>query len=59
MEMDNLEIYENKDRKCECWRCELSEKCVYKDRFQRLGTEIKGALGKCAKLKENKGNLQY
>ncbi|HIT73687.1 MAG TPA: hypothetical protein IAD10_08520 [Candidatus Fimicola cottocaccae] len=21
--------------------------------------EVKGALGKCAKLKENKGNLQY
>lgn len=53
------EFYKNEDRKCECWRCELQEKCVYKDRFQRLGTEVKGALGKCAKLKENAGKLQY
>ncbi len=53
------EFYKNEDRKCECWRCELQEKCVYKDRFQRLGKEVKGALGKCAKLKENAGKLQY
>jgi hypothetical protein len=52
------EIYENKDRKCECWKCELADKCVYRDRFQALPRE-NGGLGKCAKLTENNGKLQY
>ncbi|MBK5243712.1 MAG: hypothetical protein JJE18_01575 [Eubacteriaceae bacterium] len=47
--------YENKDRKCECWKCELSGKCAYKDKFQRLPDE----LGKCAKLPKNSGKLKY
>jgi hypothetical protein len=47
--------YENKDQKCECWKCELAEKCVYKDKYQRLPDE----LGKCAKLPRNNGKLQY
>ena len=53
-----MEIYENKDRKCECHKCELSDKCVYKDKHQRIGRES-GGLSKCAKLKENNGKLQY
>ncbi len=56
--MDNKIPYENRDRKCECYRCELKTECVYLERFQRFGTE-QGGLGKCAKLKENKGKLQY
>ncbi len=58
-EVEKIEIYKNEDRKCECWKCELQEKCVYKDKYQRLGRENRGALGKCAKLSENKGVLQY
>lgn len=50
-----MKIYENKDGKCECWKCELKDKCVYKDKHQRLPD----TLGKCAKLPQNKGKLQY
>ena len=50
--------YENNDRQCECNKCELSGKCVYNEKYQRLGRED-GGLGKCAKLKENNGKLQY
>lgn len=53
------EIYKNEDRKCECFKCEFEEKCVYAYRYQRLGRENNGALGKCGKLKENNGKLQY
>ena len=24
-----MELYKNEDRKCECWKCELQEKCVW------------------------------
>lgn len=58
--MINLkETYKNEDRKCECYKCEFEEICVYAYRYQRLGRENKGALGKCAKLEENAGILQY
>lgn len=56
--MKTKEIYKNADRKCECWKCELKEQCVYRDRHQGLPRED-GGLGKCAKLKENGGKLQY
>lgn len=46
-------IYKNEDRKCECWKCELQDICLYKDSYQRLGRENKNALGLCKKLKEN------
>lgn len=55
-----MEPYKNEDRKCECWKCELADKCVYREKFQRHPREGgNGGLGKCAKLPENKGKLQY
>lgn len=48
--------YENKNRKCECFKCELkhAEKpCPYHDKFQRLPREA-GGLGLCKKLEENR-----
>ena len=56
--LETKEIYTNVDRRCECWKCELNGKCVYKDKYQRIGRDI-GGLGKCAKLVENGGKLQY
>lgn len=52
------QVYENADRRCECWECELRDECVYRDRAQRIPRD-QGGLGKCAKLKENKGKLQF
>jgi len=49
-------MYENKDQKCECWKCELELKCVYREKNQRL-SKADGGLGKCAKLPENNGQL--
>lgn len=46
-------MYENKDRKCECHKCELNITCQYVDKYQRLGREHKGALALCKKLSEN------
>lgn len=46
-------MYENKDRKCECYLCELNTTCPYVDKCQRLGREHKGALALCKKLEEN------
>lgn len=43
-------IYENKNQKCECWKCEKSETCPYKDKFQRHPRSVSGALGLCPKL---------
>lgn len=48
-----LKMYENKDRKCECYLCELNTTCPYVDKYQRLGREHKGALALCKKLEEN------
>lgn len=42
-------VYENKDKKCECWKCELKDTCQYVDKFQRL-PRISGGLGLCKKL---------
>lgn len=53
-----MEDYENKNQKCECWKCELQGLCVYRDRSQRHRKE-NGGIGKCAKLPENNGKLQY
>ncbi|WP_409969573.1 hypothetical protein RFF05_06585 [Bengtsoniella intestinalis] len=50
--------YENKDRKCECHKCDANKACVYAWKFQRLGKE-QGGLGKCALLAENNKKLQY
>lgn len=44
------EKYKNEDRKCECWKCELSSTCPYKDKYQRLPRTAPGALGLCKKL---------
>lgn len=46
-------MYENKDRQCECYKCELNTTCPYVDKYQRLGRENRGALGLCKKLEEN------
>ena len=46
-------MYENKDRQCECYKCEFNTTCPYVDKYQRLGREHKGALGLCKKLEEN------
>lgn len=43
-------IYENKDKKCECWKCELKDKCQYKDKYSRFPRTAPGALGLCKKL---------
>lgn len=45
-----LNEYKNEDKKCECWKCELKEKCPYKDKYQRLPRTSSGALGLCKKL---------
>lgn len=43
--------YDNSDKKCECWKCELSKTCNYRDRYQRLPrNRYPGALGLCKKL---------
>lgn len=42
--------YKNEDKKCECWKCELKDKCQYKDKYQRLPRTSSGALGLCKKL---------
>ena len=42
-------FYKNKDRKCDCYRCELNTNCPYVDKYQRLGRENRGALGHFAK----------
>lgn len=47
------EIYSNKDRKCECWKCELKSNCQYADKFQRLPRTVHGALGLCKKLNKD------
>jgi|GEM_PF-2120737 len=49
-EMINMTKYENKDKKCECWKCELEITCPYKDKYQRLPRSRSGALGLCKKL---------
>ena len=48
--MGNVSFYENKDKKCECWKCELQGTCQYKDKFQRLPRSNRGSLGLCKKL---------
>ena len=48
------EQYENKDQKCECWKCELKDTCPYKDKYQRLPRTAPGALGLCKKLKDSR-----
>lgn len=45
-----MEKYDNKDKKCECNKCELKDKCPYKDKYQRLPRTNPGALGLCKKL---------
>lgn len=42
--------YKNEDKKCQCWKCELSKTCPYKDKYQRLPRTAPGALGLCKKL---------
>ncbi|PKM58890.1 MAG: hypothetical protein CVU99_16255 [Firmicutes bacterium HGW-Firmicutes-4] len=59
-EAEKMEVYENKDRECECFKCEIVEKCIYRTKYQRLPSDLyPGALNKCPKLPENKGKLQY
>lgn len=48
--LEEKQIYKNEDQKCECWKCELQENCVYRDRYQRLPRSTPGALGLCKKL---------
>lgn len=44
-------IYQNADKKCECWKCELKGSCHVRDKNQRLPRTVRGALGLCEKLK--------
>lgn len=48
--LDGGKVYENEDKKCECWKCELKDTCPYKDKYQRLPRTNRGALGLCPKL---------
>lgn len=44
--------YENKDRKCECEKCEMLSTCKVTGKYQRLPRDLApGALGLCPKLK--------
>lgn len=47
--MNDNNIYQNKDKKCDCSKCEISHICNYKNKFQRLSRE-KGGLEMCLKL---------
>lgn len=49
-EDSSVDIYKNEDKRCECWKCEKSTTCNYKDRYQRLPRTSPGALGLCPKL---------
>lgn len=49
--------YKNENRKCECMECELSSKCQYANKSQRVGRE-NGGLSLCYKLPENKQALE-
>lgn len=31
-----MKKYENKDKKCECSKCELKDTCNYKDKLRRM-----------------------
>lgn len=48
--LEEKKIYKNEDRKCECWKCELQDTCVYRNKYQRLPRSTPGALGLCKKL---------
>lgn len=45
-----IKTYKNEDKNCECWKCELANKCPYKDKYLRLPRTVPGALGLCKKL---------
>lgn len=50
-EKDPGYVYQNADRECNCYICELSTSCPYKDKYQRLPRDkAPGALGLCKKL---------
>ena len=48
-----MKVYKNEDKECECWKCELKEDCICRDKYQRLPRTNKGALGLCPKLKRS------
>ena len=48
--LNMINEYKNEDKKCECWKCELKDKCNFKDKYQRLPRTSSGALGLCKKL---------
>lgn len=41
--------YENRDKKCECYKCELIEDCIHKEAYRRMPRDV-GGLGLCKKL---------
>lgn len=52
------EAYQNEERLCECWKCELSYEnggnCPYANKYQRLPRDLaRGGLGHCLKLPGN------
>ena len=49
-----IAFYENKEKKCECNKCELSDTCQYEYKYLRLPCE-EGGLGLCKKLKKQEG----
>lgn len=46
---NEVKIYTNDDKQCECWKCELNNTCQFKDKYLRL-TRQDGGLGLCKKL---------
>lgn len=56
MNQPDIPVYDNADRKCECWKCELSCEnggdCPFDQKLQRHPADLqRGGLGLCKKLK--------
>jgi predicted metal-binding protein len=41
--------YENRDGKCECYKCELKEECIHREAYRRMPRDV-GGLALCKKL---------
>jgi hypothetical protein len=46
---ENAWYYENRDKKCECHKCELKEDCIHRGAYRRMPSDV-GGLGLCRKL---------
>ncbi len=57
MKQPTTPTYDNAERLCECWKCELSYgnggDCPFDQKLQRHPVDLqRGGLGPCKKLKE-------